>query len=698
LEIVKISVNGRIIETPAGTSLLEACLEAGVYIPHLCYHPDLKSTGDCGLCVVEIAGTDDLVTACDVIVVDRMTVRTDTEKAQKSQLAAMEVILAIHPSDCGTCVKYLNCELQSLKQYFAIDQLSIPRHPRLFAVNDRNPLFRIDPNKCVLCERCVRACRDLRGVGILSRKQRGEEPYIGTEKDLSLAESGCRFCGACAEVCPTGAILDKDDLASGKKRKKALLPCRYNCPAEIDVAGYLRFIRAGDYASAIGLIREKVPFPGLLGYVCDHPCEIVCRRGQVNQPISIRDLKRFVFEQTGARFDSSIKPATRHLVAIIGSGPAGLTAAYYLAKQGHSVTVFEKALQAGGMPRLGIPEYRLPRTVLNAEIENLQKMGITIQTDAEIRSLDSLFLDGFEAVLIAIGTHQGQKLPIPGADSKGVLTGVDFLREVNLGNRVNLGQQVLVLGGGSVAFDCARVAKRIGAPEVSLACLESGDAIPASREDVKMGQEEGITVFAGRAFNRIVERNDVIIGVECSEVVSLSFDQQYNPQIAVKPESDQLIPADTVIFAIGQRPALPDGFSVSQTAGRLIEVDPYTLSCGREGVFAAGDAILGTSSVIQSIASGRQAAVEIDRYLGGDGNLEEKLTSSFEPDACLGRDDLFAGLLRVDSKLLPIPERKNDSQLLVFPLDENAAPGEAKRCLQCDLRLKIKPVKFWSSF
>jgi formate dehydrogenase beta subunit len=142
LEIVKISVNGRIIETPAGTSLLEACLEAGVYIPHLCYHPDLKSTGDCGLCVVEIAGTDDLVTACDVIVVDRMTVRTDTEKAQKSQLAAMEVILAIHPSDCGTCVKYLNCELQSLKQYFAIDQLSIPRHPRLFAVNDRNPLFR----------------------------------------------------------------------------------------------------------------------------------------------------------------------------------------------------------------------------------------------------------------------------------------------------------------------------------------------------------------------------------------------------------------------------------------------------------------------------------------------------------------------------------------------------------------------------
>ncbi len=545
MAIVKLSVNGNMIETPAGTSLLEACLEAGVFIPHLCYHPDLVSTGECGLCVVEIEGRNELAASCDVIVSDGMFIRTDSDKAKNAQLAAIEKILAIHPSDCGSCIKYLNCELQSLKQYFAIDHLSIPRRPRLFPVNDKNPLFTIDPNKCVLCERCVRACKDLRGVGILYKKPRGDEYYIGTEQDLPMAESGCRFCGACAEVCPTGAILDKDEIARGKKRKKALLPCRYNCPAEIDVAGYLRFIRAGDYPSAAALIREKVPFPGVLGYVCDHPCETYCRRGQVNLPISICNLKRFVVEQTGPGLNMALKPATGKKVGIIGSGPAGLTAAYYLAAQGHAVTIFEKAEESGGMLRLGIPEYRLPRAILQAEIQNILNKGVIIKTGVEIQSLDQLFQDGFKVVLISIGTHLGQKLLVPGSDSRGVLIGVDFLREVNLGHAVNPGQRVLVLGGGGVALDCARTAKRLGSKIVSVACLESGQTMPVSFEEIEMARDEGINIFPGRTLIRIVAQNDVIRGVECCEVESLSFDEDKKPQIEIKADSHEIIPADT---------------------------------------------------------------------------------------------------------------------------------------------------------
>ena len=440
METVTLTINGKMLEVQADSNLMEICLDSGFFVPHLCYHPDLVPTGECGLCIVEIAGQSELQPSCNIKVVDGMLVRTDTEKVKAAQRKAIEEILAIHPAECGSCVKYLNCELQSLKQYFGIDKLSIPRRPRLFPVNDQNPLFIIDPNKCVLCERCVRACRDLRDVGILSKKQKGEEYYIGTENDLPLAQSGCRFCGACAEVCPTGAILDKDEDARGSKRKKALLPCKGRCPAEIDVAGYLRFMRAGDCSSAEALMREKVTFPGVLGYVCDHPCETVCRRGQVNQSISIRELKRFAVENSSFQIAYDTKAPTGKKVAVIGSGPAGLTAAYYLAKQGHEVTVFEKEDKAGGMPRLGIPEYRLPRGILDKEIADLMKVGIRIKTNCQIDSLDRLFEENYDAVIVSIGTHQGSKLPIPGTDDRRVLIGLDFLKQVNLGTKSGSGK------------------------------------------------------------------------------------------------------------------------------------------------------------------------------------------------------------------------------------------------------------------
>jgi NADPH-dependent glutamate synthase beta subunit-like oxidoreductase/ferredoxin/Pyruvate/2-oxoacid:ferredoxin oxidoreductase delta subunit len=701
LGTIKLNIDGREVETQPGKSILEASLEAGIYIPFLCYHPDLPSTGDCRLCVVEVEEMAELVISCTTPAADGMTVRTKTGKLSVARRQAMETILTGHPADCGTCIKYLNCELQSLKQYISEEEYKPKGQARLFAVDNSNPLFTLDPNKCVMCTRCLRACKDLRGVGVLVEKTRGEERYIGTADGLPLAQAGCRFCGACAEVCPSGAIMDKEELTRGKNRKSALLPCRYTCPAEINVPEYLRFIGEKDYAAAMAVIREKVPFPGVLGYVCDRPCEDVCRRGEINQAISIRELKRYAAEHDKTdswRGNSGRKPGTGKSVAVIGAGPAGLTAAYYLARQGHQVTVYEGLPSAGGMLRCGIPEYRLPREVLDNEIKYIEHKGVKIKTGTRIESIDKLFEQGYNGIVVAVGTHKGQKLKIPGADNAGVLIGVDFLKDINLGKNVSIGKSVLVLGGGNVAFDCARAARRLGAEQVKIACLESGDTMPAASEEIEQGEEEGIEIYPARTFTRILSENGKISGVECLEVESFSFDEDKNPRIEVRENSQHVLEADTVIFAIGQRPEIPAGFGLETGAGNCITVDSYSLTTNKEGVFAAGDAVSGTSSVIEAIASGRKAAIALDRFLGSSGDIDEKLAPPGELKKYLGQREGFASLERCKDSYVAAEERLKSFCRVVRDMDEKTAEGEAKRCLQCDLRLKITPIKFWSDY
>jgi len=614
----------------------------------------------------------------------------------------MELMLAGHPPDCTVCPKYLNCELQSLKQYLEIiEEQRLKRRPSAFPVNTSNPLFLHDLGRCILCGRCVRACYELRGVEVLSFIKRGRETYIGTAFDRSLADAGCIFCGACVEVCPTGAIRDHEGLIeAGKSRKATLIPCKYTCPTGIDVPRYIRFIRKKNYSAAVAVIREKVPFPGVLGYVCDHPCEAVCRRSELNEAISIRELKRFAAEKDDKLWKKNSKqaPSTGKRVAIVGSGPAGLTAAYYLVKLGHSVTVFEALPFPGGMMRVGIPEYRLPRDVLNAEIKEIESTGVDIKTNTRVDSLDTLFEEGYNAILVAIGTHQGQKLPIAGADLDGVLISIDFLRDVNLGKEVKVGKRVLVLGGGSVAFDCARVARRLGADEVCIACLECREDMLATSDEIEQGQEEGVVLHPSHTFTRIMSENGRITGVECLDVQSFEFDEDGNLNIETAEGSEHILPADTVIFAIGQRPEIPDQFRLATGRGNTIEVDEYTHTTDRDGIFAAGDAVIGTSSVIEAIASGRNVASAMDRYLGGRGIIDEELAPVEEPEAWLGRGENFACQHRCEMSLMPVEQRLSSFSKIVHGHDEETTHKESLRCLQCDLRLKISTVKFWAEY
>jgi formate dehydrogenase beta subunit len=677
-ETVILNIDGHEVRSIRGKSILETALESGIYIPHLCHHPDLPPNGSCRLCVVEVDGFEGPVVSCSTPAADGMNVTTRTERLDSLRRLAMELMFAGHPPDCSTCNKYLNCELQSLKQYFTLEDLRVRRRTKPFPIVTGSPLFVHDFSRCVLCGRCVRACHDLRGAGVLLYKRKGEEAYIGTISDLPLAESGCRFCGACAEVCPTGAIMDKEELVKGQNRKKALVPCKSACPAEIDVPRYIRHVREKNYSGAAAVVREKVPFPEVLGYVCKHPCEAVCRRGQVNDPISIKTLKRVAAERDEQRvweINRSISPDTGRKVAIVGSGPAGLTAAYYLSKQGHAVTVFEALPAAGGMMRYGIPEFRLPREVLDREIADLKKTGVEIRVSTPVESIDDLFDAGNDAVVVAAGTHKGRKPSIPGADSTQVWTSIDFLKKLHLGKQLNIGNSVVVVGGGSVAFDCARVAKRLGAGHVHVACLEQKTEMLASCDEIEEAEAEGILVYPSKSISKVLTHGGKVAGVEFFEVSSFSFDADNNLQLELVEDSRGYIESDSVIFAVGQDLDLPAGFGLDTRANTLVEADPHTCRTSREGVFAAGDAASGAGSLIEAIASGRKCAAAVDLFLDGNGNIEERLAPVAEPDAFLGPGEGFAWLRRCND-----PER------------------ESQRCLQCDLRLRIRTVKLWGNY
>ena len=439
-------------------------------------------------------------------------------------------------------------------------------------------------------------------------------------------------------------------------------------------------------------MREKVPFPGVLGRVCFHPCEAVCRRGQLNEPIAIKALKRFASDSDNGYWKQHAKQCSSSgkKVAIVGSGPAGLTAAYYLAKAGHAVAVCESLSEAGGMLRVGIPKYRLPREVLRSEIEEIKKTGVEIKLNTRVTSIASLLTEGYDAVFVATGAHRSIRMGIPGENSPGVLEAIQFLRKANLGEHIELGNRVAVIGGGNGAIDAARTALRTGA-EAMIIYRRTRVEMPASDEEIEAGIREGMKIEFLAAPARIARENGHL-KVKCVTMKLGEPDASGRRRPEPMNGSEFTLEVDAVISAIGQEPDLPEEFGLSLSSSKTIHVDPESMATEIEGVFAGGDVVSGPASVIDAISDGRRAATAIDRYLGGSGEIEEKLTPEYGVDPWIGRDEGFAHWTRINSPFLLQEQYSNNFTEVECTVEETAARKEAKRCLNCDLRLQISPV------
>ena len=695
-----ITIDGTRLEVPENKNVLECALEAGIYIPHLCHHPDLPENGSCRMCIVEVEGQEGVTTSCTLRAQDGMVVHTTSERINKLRTLALELLLAGPPEDCSTCPKYGNCELQTLIQYIGANNARMRTRIKGIKMEEGNPLLIHDMNRCVLCGRCVRACNKLRGVGVLQYNKKDLETYVGTLHGKLLKDEDCRFCTACAEVCPTGSIRDKLQLlTTNLKKEEALVPCRTACPAHTDIPRYIRFVKEGDYDAAVAVIREKVPFPNALGHVCSHACELECKRKEVSEAMSIRDIKRYAAEHDTGRYwkgKGKQLPDTGKKVCVVGGGPAGLTAAYYLRKQGHAVTVKEALPTVGGMMSYGIPSYRLPREIVAQEAKVIEDQGVVIETNTKVEKPVEL-LKEYDAVLMTIGAHKGVRLPMEGSELPGVLLNIDFLRNASLGQETGMGKRIIVLGGGNVAFDCARTAKRLGAEEIHLACLEAREVMTADDEEIEQAKEEGIFVHPAQTFERITG-TDAVTGVDFMNVKSFTFDENRRAIIEKEEGSEHHIDADTVIFATGQRPDLTEEAGLTLGRANSIVVKENSLATETEGVFAAGDVVYGTKSVILAIASGRDAAVEIDKYLGGDGDISETLAPKQHADPKIGKVEGFGYFGRTKTQVTPAAERQDNFNEVDHGICDADICGEASRCLQCDLRLQIHPSRLWTEY
>jgi NADPH-dependent glutamate synthase beta subunit-like oxidoreductase/Pyruvate/2-oxoacid:ferredoxin oxidoreductase delta subunit len=705
-------IDGIQVECEEGTSVLNAALEAGIYVPHLCSHPDLTPQGGCKLCVVEIDGEEAPLTSCTTTATDGMVVRTKSEALDRLRRASMNFMFAGHPGDCTGCRSFGNCELQALFQYLNSSVNAGMRHitKKSIKINTVNPLIDREMERCIQCGRCIRVCQDIRGVGVLQYNHVDGETYVGTENDLPLDAAGCRFCGACVEVCPTGALQDREGIfRKDLKKEEALIPCSAECPAHINIPNYLRMIGAGEYDKAVAVIREKVPFPHALGYVCTSTCQKQCKRRGLNGAVDIKGMKRFAAEhdttQSWKAQYVKCAPATGKKVAVIGGGPCGMTAAYYLAKKGHDVTVMERYPTCGGMLGYGIPAYRMPREDLQKEIDIIAETGVKIITNCEVKNVLDVKKD-YDAVLVTVGASDGKIIPVANNNPAQETTAIDVLRDVTLGKettpKIGPGTKVLVYGGGNVAYDAARTSARLGA-DVSVVCLESRakGQMTADDEEIDQAAEEGVKLYSGYSNTGFTQdENGNVTGLNCFAINSFKFGPN-GLEVDRIPDSEVFIPCDVVIYASGQKTNLTPEFGLEINRPGY-PVDPETgksgLKTSVEGVYTAGDVITGTQSVIKAIAGGRNAASEIDKILGGDGNIEEQLAALPPADPYIGRIDGYGQLPRQEAEITPCDERKCSFVKVDKNFTEEQARKEAMRCLKCPLRLQIHANKLWTQY
>lgn len=740
---VRLTIDSQEVTATSSATIREAALAAEIYIPAICSHPTLppvdrikgassvfrgseqvasddpEATWDgCGLCVVEVDG--ELIRSCNTPVHEGMVVNTGSEAAIKYRRERLGEILLTHPHACLTCAQAQgcprtqcssnvpeeerccellgSCELERVSRYIGVPE-DLPRYrPRGLPLLTQDPLFNFNTELCIGCLRCVRACCDVREVGALAFVIKDGRPIVGFADAETRLTSSCRFCGACVEVCPTGALLDKVR-AVGQEREATLVPCRSGCPAGIDIPRFLRYLAKGEDHKAIAVIRERFPLVFAASYACFHPCENACRRGELNSPISICRLKRFLADHDTGEWRARMKPQppSGKSVAIIGSGPAGLTAGYYLARKGHQVTIHEALPEPGGMLRVGIAEYRYPRELLERDLAEVRNAGVEIVCNSAV---DQAGFEGLvtesDAVFVASGAHRAKRIQLNGSELAEVYWGVDFLRERALGQLDGAAfkdKRVAVIGGGNVAMDAARVARRLGARELVVVSLEAAEELPAWSWEVEEAAEEGVaflTSWGPMAINDEAGRVSSVTLQRCTRV----FDEAGRFSPTYDPSDTREVPAEAVILAIGQDPSSEAFAACGLAPNGLISTEKATLATKLPKVFAGGDVASGPASLIEAIAMGRQAAEEIDRALGGDGDISEKLVDDEPLDHRIGQLEGFAALDRQQPAKRDAADRITSFAAIEETLAPALAAAEACRCLRCDLRLALEAVDF----
>lgn len=532
-------------------------------------------------------------------------------------------------------------------------------------------------------------------VASLSASAQGYEAQVEQEP-IYVDYDLCTGCGNCMEVCPLDhgehPPLSRSPAYCPSRAllmdKRPLPPCRMACPLGVNVQAYLALAAAGRYQEALNVIRRDNPLPGVCGRICSHPCEDACRRGELDEPLAIRDIKRFLFEQeaqsSGTALAAPLTPAKGVKVAVVGSGPSGLCAAHFLNQGGFEVTVLEALPLAGGMLRAGINSFRLPREVLDAELTALQESGVKIVTGQRVDSLQGLLDSGYAAVLLATGTHDDLHLNIPGEELDGVQHCVAFLSRLNLMSSGSVGPRTVVIGGGNSAMDAARTALRLGASEVTILAVETKDILPAAPREVEEAAEEGVRFMLGNA--PVEFSGNGRVGQVVFRAAHWDFPSGGPPGIVFDSDQLQSMEADSVIVAISQQPTLKGGPMSSEVflgSGGRLKVD-QSQATSMPGVFGAGDVVSGPATVIQAMAAGRRAAAAMTDYLDGEAQPWDELQ-----DNPRGVGDHLA----ISEELIKQPRQRmaqrqakarcRDFEQVDLGFTTSQASEEAARCLQC---------------
>ncbi len=566
-----------------------------------------------------------------------------------------------------------------------------------------------------ICNCCGCSCLSLRTAEMFKNVDMVRSNYCS-----QVDPEKCVACGECVEVCPTNALTLGQKLCAPKddKKKKAetprdmewgperwnpdfrsnrkdvtedgTSPCKTECPAHIAVQGYIKLASQGRYREALELIKHENPFPAICGRICPRKCESECTRGDIDNPVAIDEIKKFIAEQD-LQSETRYVPKKRHeygkKIAVIGGGPAGLSCAFFLAIDGYQVTVFEKQKALGGMLTLGIPSFRLEKDVVNAEIEVLRELGVEFKTGIEVGkdlTLDTLREEGYQAFYLAIGAQGGRGIGVEGEEATGVRLGVDFVRSVNLGEDVKLSGPTIVIGGGNVAIDVARNAIRVSDDHVQMFCLEAREQMPALEEEIEEALEENIEIMNSWGPKRILTENGQVTGVEFKKCVSV-FDEngRFSP---VYDEADTVIvPASNVILSIGQTiewGGLLEGTTCETNRNGTLQADPLTYQTAQKDVFVGGDAYTGPRFAVDAIAAGKQAAISIHRFVQPGQDLV--YGRSLRKFHALDKSELdLDGYDRTPRQSAKHEKKSEPFKDIRMTFTEEQVQNETKRCLGC---------------